>query len=241
MFKKLIHLDALSVTRKLKNNSIQMVYIDPPYNTQKRQQIASTGTGYLDKYEDYIGFLKPICQEFKRVLKDDGVLCVHLDHREVHYAKVMLDSVFGRDRFLGEIIWHSELGASSRKFWAMKHTTMLLYSKSEPKFNQEKVPVVSKSPPSAGDKRLTSVWYYTLSNTARERVDYPNQKPEYLLENLINVHTDSGDIVLDTFAGSGTTASVAKRLNRGFVTCDVNEQSIVVCEKRLSISRSVIE
>ena len=239
MIQKLFHCDAITLLKKMKNDFISFTYIDPPYNTGKRQQIARTGIGYVDKYDDYMQFLEPICREIRRVQKPSAVLCVHLDHREVHYAKVMLDSVFGRDRFLGEIIWNSELGAASRKFWPMKHTTILMYSKSEPKFNESEVPIVPKSPPTAGDKRLSSVWYYTLSNTAKERVDYPNQKPEWILRNLIKVHTDTGDIVLDVFAGSGTTAKVAKDLNRGFITCDRNEESIEVCESRLNTKRLI--
>jgi len=231
--------DALSLCKVLKPNSVDFIYTDPPYNTGKIQAntYKETGYGYLDKFDDFKGFIYPIFKEFKRILKDNAMLFVHLDRREVHYAKVWLDEIFGRDRFLGEIIWHLELGAVGKKFWAQKHTTILCYCKTDNyKFHIDKVPRLKKET-ADGTKLMTSVWNLHISPYTKEQTGYPNQKPEILLEHLLNVHTDKGDLVLDPFCGSGTTAAVADRLGRNSITCDINDQALEVARKRIPKAR----
>ena len=234
---------AIEFLSKLKDNSIDFIYVDPPYNTGKKQSLSSSVSTvspnsrfeYLDKHDDFKSFLYPIIQQFKRVLKKDGLLNLHLDYREVHYAKVWCDEIFGRESFKSEIVWKAELGAVSKTWWANKHSTILQYSKGNPKFDVNKVPQLRKLSDPRGSKLLTSVWDYT-PGCAIPRTGYPNEKPEPIVENLMAVHTSLGDIALDCFAGSGTTAAVAKKLGLNCFLCDNNPDAIRVIESRLNIT-----
>lgn len=137
MFTVLVKSDALSLTKSIKDESVDFIYVDPPYNTGKKQSLSSSVSTvsymekfeYLDKFSDFKAFIYPILEQFKRILKPNALLNVHLDYREVHYVKVCLDEIFGRAAFKGEIIWKAELGAVSKTWWANKHSTILQYSK----------------------------------------------------------------------------------------------------------------
>lgn len=230
---------ALETLAKLKSDLIDFVYIDPPFNTGKIQTKGLSEHKYADIHKDYKGMLYPVLKELDRVTKKDGLVCVHLDYREVHYVKVWMDEIFGRLSFQGEIIWLSELGAVKKTFWAMKHSTILMYSRGNPVFNQDQVAILRKLSNPSQQKRLVSVWDYTNSCVDPESTGYPNQKPSAILNNLILAHTKPGDYVLDVFGGSGTTAAVAHNLGRKAVTCDINPQAIEVMKKRIPDAKVV--
>jgi site-specific DNA-methyltransferase (adenine-specific) len=229
--------DALTLCSSLPDDSIDLIYTDPPYNTGKTQAVTTSSSSYRDVHKDYKQFLYPILQQFHRITKRHATVAVHLDHREVHYAKVWMDEIWGRDNFQGEIIWKSELGGLRKDYWAMKHTTILLYSKGTPRFNEGHVPRLKKVD-GVNDKRLVSVWEYTLTPTALERLQYPNQKPERIVENFVLVNTNKGDWCLDPFAGSGTLGRVAHDHDRNCILGDLNIQSInTIKGSRLPISK----
>ncbi len=198
---------------------------------------------YDDRFDDYWGFLEPRLEEAWRLLADDGTLYLHLDYREAHYAKVLLDALFGRDRFLNELIWAYDYGAKTRKRWPTKHDTILVYVKDPGRywFDSEAVdrePYMAPglvTPEKAERGKLpTDVWWHTIVPTAgREKTGYPTQKPEGILRRIIQASSRPGDRVLDFFAGSGTTGAVASALGRDAVLVDDNPEAIAVMQRRM--------
>lgn len=259
--------DNMSVLSEVESGTVQLVYIDPPFNTgkvQKRESIrtvkSETGrrvgfkgasydtiresaTSYNDSFADYWAFLAPRLEEAHRVLAEDGSLYLHLDYREVHYAKVFLDQIFGRENFLNEIIWAYDYGARSTKKWPAKHDNILVYSKSSRYyFNSVEVdrePYMAPglvTPEKAEKGKLpTDVWWHTIvSPTGKEKTGYATQKPEGILRRIVTASSKPGDLVVDFFAGSGTTGAVAKKLGRRFILVDENPEAFDVMRKRLN-------
>jgi site-specific DNA-methyltransferase (adenine-specific) len=258
--------DNLAVLSEIESGSVQLVYIDPPFNTgkvQKRESIRTvrsesgtrigfkgasydtireSATSYNDSFVDYWAFLAPRLEEAYRVLTEDGTLYLHLDYREVHYAKVFLDGLFGRENFINEIIWAYDYGARSTKKWPAKHDNILVYSKSTSYyFNSEEVdrepymaPGLVTPEKAARGKLPTDVWWHTIvSPTGKEKTGYVTQKPEGILRRIITASSRPADLVLDFFAGSGTTGAVAKKLGRKFILVDENPEAFEVMRKRL--------
>ena len=246
---RILQSDNLTALRALPDASVELIYIDPPFNTgvtQKRTRIRTirdadgdrTGFGgnryrtetlastpiYADIFDDYIGFLRPRMIEAHRILTPTGSLFFHIDPREVHYCKVMLDEVFaqrgaGRDCFQNEIIWAYDYGARATKRWPAKHDNILWYT-STPRdytFNldaTDRIPYMAPglvgAEKAARGKTPTDVWWHTIvSPTGKEKTGYPTQKPLGILERIVRVHSNPGDTVLDFFAGSGTTGVAA--------------------------------
>ena len=264
---KLFEGDNLSVLKSMPDESVQLIYVDPPFNTGRKQERGltkskRTETGgsvgfkgqryetvrerllsYDDEFGDYWDFLEPRLREAWRVLDQTGTLYVHLDYREAHYAKVLLDSLFGRDCFLNEIIWAYDYGGKSKSRWPSKHDTILVYVKDPARyyFNSEAVdrepymaPGLVTPEKVAKGKLPTDVWWHTIvSPTGKEKTGYPTQKPEGILRRVVQASSREGDTVLDFFAGSGTTGAVAAALGRRFILVDQNPQSISVIRQRL--------
>ncbi|SJN46710.1 DNA modification methyltransferase [Microbacterium esteraromaticum] len=198
---------------------------------------------YDDRFDDYGDFLMPRLEEAWRLLADDGTLYLHLDYREAHYAKVMMDAVFGRDCFLNELIWAYDYGAKSRRRWPTKHDTILVYVKN-PRgyfFDSDAVdrepymaPGLVTPEKAARGKLPTDVWWHTIVPTAgREKTGYPTQKPEGILRRIVQASSRPGDRVLDLFAGSGTTGAVASALGRDAVLVDSSPEAIRVMRARM--------
>jgi site-specific DNA-methyltransferase (adenine-specific) len=258
--------DNLEVLQNIPSGSVQLVYIDPPFNTGKTQKresirtfrsdsgdrkgfkgqsyesIRESVTSYNDSFTNYWEFLAPRLEEAHRILHETGTLYLHLDFREVHYAKVMLDGLFGRHNFVNEIIWAYDYGARSTKKWPAKHDNILVYSKSPNYFfNSEDVdrePYMAPglvTPEKAERGKLpTDVWWHTIvSPTGKEKTGYATQKPEGILRRIITASSRPGDLVVDFFAGSGTTGAVAKKLGRHFLLVDQNPDAFGVIKKRL--------
>lgn len=264
----LVEGDNLEYLKTLPSESFRLIYIDPPFNTgkvQTRQTMktvrSETGSrigfkgqsyetikgvafGYNDSFEDYWGFLEPRLEEAWRLLADDGTFYLHLDYREVHYAKVLLDALFGRESFLNEIIWAYDYGARSKNKWPAKHDNILVYVKNPSKyfFNALAVdrepymaPGLVTPEKAALGKLPTDTWWHTIvSPNGKEKTGYPTQKPLGVLRRIIQASSEEGDWVLDFFGGSGTTAAAAAELGRRFVTVDQNPEAIEVMKKRLS-------
>ena len=198
---------------------------------------------YDDRFDDYGDFLMPRLEEAWRLLADDGTLYLHLDYREAHYAKVMLDAVFGRDCFLNELIWAYDYGAKSRSRWPTKHDTILVYVKTPGGhyFDSETVdrepymaPGLVTPEKAARGKLPTDVWWHTIvPTTGREKTGYPTQKPEGVLRRIVQASSRPGDRVLDLFAGSGTTGAVASALGRDAVLVDDNPEAVRVMRERM--------
>jgi site-specific DNA-methyltransferase (adenine-specific) len=248
------------------DSSVQLIYIDPPFNTgreqirtsrtsrvsesgrvgfqgKKYEQIVSQVLSYDDEFADYWSFLEPRLEQAWRILDETGTLYLHLDYRESHYAKVLLDALFGKECFLNEIIWAYDYGARSKSRWPAKHDNILVYVKDPTKyyFNSAEVDrepymapgLVTKEKAELG-KLPTDVWWHTIvSPTGKEKTGYPTQKPEGILRRIIMASSKPGDTVLDFFAGSGTTAAVAGKLGRRFITMDQNPESISTISTRL--------
>ncbi|MCZ2404018.1 site-specific DNA-methyltransferase [Paenarthrobacter sp. Z7-10] len=269
-----VHADNGVYLPTLPSGAFTLIYVDPPFNTgrvQSRQgtTMVRSNTGdrvgfggqsyqtikgalhsYDDVFTDYWAFLEPRLLEAWRLLAEDGTLYLHLDYREVHYAKVMLDAIFGRECFLNEIIWAYDYGARAKSRWPAKHDNILVYVKNPAKyhFNSAEVdrepymaPGLVTPEKRALGKLPTDVWWHTIvSPTGKEKTGYPTQKPEGLLRRVVSASSRPGDWVLDFFAGSGTLGAVAASLGRKFVCVDQNPEAIDVMAKRLGESAAVL-
>lgn len=265
---RVIHGDNLTVLKSMPAESVQLIYVDPPFNTGRVQSRGSSKTtrtetgnrigfkgqryeivketvlSYDDEFKDYWGFLEPRLEEAWRLLKETGTLYLHLDYREAHYAKVLLDALFGRECFINEIIWAYDYGGKAQSRWPAKHDTILVYVKNPDKyyFNNETVdrepymaPGLVTPEKVAKGKLPTDVWWHTIvSPTGKEKTGYPTQKPLGILRRVIQASSKEGDLVLDFFAGSGTTGAAAAELGRNFILIDQNPESIAVIKERLS-------
>jgi len=259
--------DNLAVLKSIPDSSIQLIYIDPPFNTgrehhrskvttkrsdqgdrvgfkgQRYETVKSKILSYDDQFANYWEFLEPRLEQALRILKESGTLYLHLDYREAHYAKVLLDALFGQDCFLNEIIWAYDYGGKSKSRWPSKHDTILVYVKDPAKyyFDSESVdrePYMAPglvTPEKVEKGKLpTDVWWHTIvSPTGKEKTGYPTQKPIGILRRIIQASSKPGDTVLDFFAGSGTTGFVANELGRKFILVDQNPESIEVIKDRL--------
>ncbi len=233
--------DNLEILKAFDDNIIDLIYVDIPFNTGKAQK--SHGMSYDDKFDNLVDFLRPRFEESKRILKSNGSILIHLDYREVHYVKVYLDTLFGRSNFLNEIIWSYDYGGRSKTRWPCKHDNILWYVM-DPKnytFNydaQKRIPYLAPGlvgpEKAAKGKTQTDVIFQTIVPTqGTERTGYPTQKPLGLIEQFIKVHSNPDDLILDFFAGSGTTGVAAKKHNRNFILIDENEEAVSVIEERL--------
>ena len=263
---RVIQGDNLSVLKSIADESVQLIYVDPPFNTGRVQSRGSSKTtrtetgnrigfkgqryeivketilSYDDEFKDYWGFLEPRLEEAWRILNETGTLYLHLDYREAHYAKVLLDALFGRECFLNEIIWAYDYGGKAKSRWPAKHDTILVYVKNPDKyyFNNESVdrepymaPGLVTPEKVAKGKLPTDVWWHTIvSPTGKEKTGYPTQKPLGILRRVIQASSKEGDLVLDFFAGSGTTGAAAAELGRNFILIDQNPESIEVIRER---------
>ena len=221
------------------------------FHGREYERIRGDLRAYDDRFDDYWGFLEPRLLEAWRLLADDGTLYLHLDYREAHYAKVLLDALVGRERFLNELIWAYDYGAKTRKRWPTKHDTILVYVK-DPKaywFDSDAVdrePYMAPglvTPEKAERGKLpTDVWWHTIvPTTGREKTGYPTQKPEGVLRRIVQASSRPGDRVLDFFAGSGTTGAVASALGRDAVLVDHNPEAIAVMRERMPHARVVAD
>jgi site-specific DNA-methyltransferase (adenine-specific) len=259
--------DNIDVLPVLPGGAFQLIYIDPPFNTGKVQERKTlktttsvngdrTGFGgrrfattelsrrsYSDLHDDYLAFLGPRLEHAHRLLATDGTLYFHIDYREAHYCKVLLDEIFGRKSFLSEIIWAYDYGGRPRDRWPPKHDTILVYAREPGRhlFNRdaiERIPymapgLVSKEKAERG-KLPTDVWWHTIVPTnGKEKTGYPTQKPEGILKRVIQASSSPGSRVLDFFAGSGTTGAVARQEGRRFVLVDNNPEAINVMANRM--------
>jgi len=242
--------NALDVLTTLGDESVDLVYTDPPFGTQSRQVMSRRSLGaivssvcYDDKHDDYMTFIRPHLVELHRVLKKTGTLYIHLDTRWVHYVKVTLDEIFGREAFLNEVIWAYDFGGRGKRCWPKKHDTILVYVKTpgEHVFNWDDVdkipymtPGLQKDAQRAKDGKVpTDVWWMSIVGTnSGERLGYPNQKPLKLVKRAVIASSPMGGIVLDPFAGSGTTGAAAHECGREFVLVDRSLSAIDVMKKR---------
>lgn len=268
--------DNLPILQSLESESVDLIYIDPPFNTgraQARTQIKvqrvdggetnDTVTGdrtgfqgrryqtvtigsksYADAFDDYLAFLAPRLEEAYRLLAPHGSLYFHIDYREVHYCKVLLDQIFGRECFLNEIIWAYDYGGRTKKKWPPKHDNILWYARDPDHYTfnvdaVERIPYMAPGlvgPEKAARGKLpTDTWWHTIVPTnGHEKTGYPTQKPLGVLRRIVQASSNPGDTVLDFFAGSGTTGATCLELERQFILIDNNPQALAVMAKRFS-------
>ncbi len=265
---RVIQGDNLTALQSIADASVQLIYVDPPFNTgrvqsrgtstttrtedgnrlgfkgQRYEIVKETVLSYDDEFADYWGFLEPRLEQAWRILNQTGTLYLHLDYREAHYAKVLLDALFGKECFLNEIIWAYDYGGKAKSRWPAKHDTILVYVKDPNNyyFNNEEVdrepymaPGLVTPEKVAKGKLPTDVWWHTIvSPTGTEKTGYPTQKPLGILRRVIQASSKPGDVVLDFFAGSGTTGAAAAELDRSFILIDQNPEAIGVIKQRLS-------
>ena len=264
---EVINGENLAALKSMPDESFQLIYIDPPFNTGRSQvrtnrssissttgnlgfqgkryeQVVKSVLSYDDDFADYWAFLEPRLIEAYRLLNESGTIYLHLDYREAHYAKVLMDALFGRECFLNEIIWAYDYGGKSKSRWPAKHDTILVYVKNPAKYFFDSATVDREPYMAPGlvtpekvarGKLPTDVWWHTIvSPTGKEKTGYPTQKPLGILRRIISASSRPGDRVLDFFAGSGTTAQAAFELKRQFVVVDQNPESIEVITSRLN-------
>lgn len=213
----------------------------------KRYRTERIGTkSFADSFDDFLAFIEPRVREARRILKPTGSFFLHIDYREVHYCKVLADRIFGRASFMNEIIWAYDYGARTRKKWSAKHDNILWYAKNPDDYTYnfdevDRIPymapgLVGKEKAARG-KTPTDVWWHTIVPTnGKEKTGYPTQKPLGVLERIVRVHSNPGDLVLDFFAGSGTTGDAAARLDRDFVLIDNNPDAVHIMARRLAFA-----
>lgn len=253
------HARALTLLKSIPNSAIDMIYTDPPFGTGDVQTMTRKAAGnvvskiaYSDKFSNYLEFLEPHLVEMHRVLKNTGTMYLHLDWRWVHYAKVKCDEIFGYDNFLNEIVWSYNFGGRGKDRWPAKHDTILVYAKQlgEHTFNWNDIDRIPYAAPELqyvgrtreeAEKRIadgqvpTDVWNMSIVGTAsKERLGYPNQKPVKLIKRAIVASSNRGDIVLDPFVGSGTTAAAALEADRKFIASDAGADAIAIMQKRFA-------
>ena len=260
--------DNLSILRSLPSESVELIYIDPPFNTGKTQartqikternengnrtgfagqryETVKMGThSYNDLFDDYLAFLEPRLVEARRLLTHNGSLYFHIDYREVHYCKILLDGIFGRESFLNEIIWAYDYGARNRKKWPAKHDNILWYAKDPQNYiynvdDIDRIPYMAPGlvgPEKAARGKLpTDTWWHTIVPTnSKEKTGYPTQKPLGILRRIIRASSKEGGTVLDFFAGSGTTGAACLEMGRRFILIDNNPQALEVMRKRFA-------
>jgi site-specific DNA-methyltransferase (adenine-specific) len=249
MKNKIIFGDNLNALKTIEDKSIDLIYIDPPFNTGKEQK--RNELSFDDKFDNFIDFIKPRIIESKRILRSVGSFFIHVDYREVHYCKILIDKIFGRKNFINEIIWSYDYGGRPKNRWPTKHDNILWYAmdSNHYTFNYDEIDRIPYMAPglvgpekAARGKTPTDVWWNTIVPTnGKEKTGYPTQKPLSIIERIIKVHTNPGDIVLDFFAGSGTTGEACARNNRNFILIDNNYQAIEIIRKRLSFIEESIE
>jgi len=260
--------DNLDVLAAIPGGAFDLIYIDPPFNTgrvRKLRRLATvrdaagdrTGFGgrryrtmtlstssYPDRFDDYTAFLEPRLREARRVLAPYGSLFVHLDGREVHYVKVLLDGIFGRDCFQNEIIWAYDFGARSTRRWAAKHDNLLWYTRDPQRYvfrldEVDRIPYLAPAlvgaAKAARGKTPTDTWWHTIvSPTGKEKTGYPTQKPLGILERIVRVHSEPGMRLCDFFAGSGSFGDAADRHGRDVVLVDNNPEALAVMRRRFA-------
>ncbi|MBA2247755.1 MAG: site-specific DNA-methyltransferase [Chloroflexia bacterium] len=257
---RIILADNLTVLRDLPTGSVDLIYIDPPFNTGTKQartrirtdrsvdgdRIGFSGNRYRttalgtlafdDAFDDFLAFLEPRLIEAHRVLAATGALYFHIDYREAHACKLLLDRIFGRASFINEIIWAYDYGARTTRRWPAKHDTIFYYAM-DPEhytFNAEAVdrepymaPGLVGPEKAARGKLPTDVWWHTIVPTGgKERTGYPTQKPLGIIRRIVTASSNPGDLVLDFFAGSGTTGIAARELGRRFILIDSNPDAL---------------
>ena len=262
--------DNLEILARQPSGAFDLIYIDPPFNTgraQARTQLKTVRDGrgdrtgfkgqryksirvgsrvFADTFDDYLGFLEPRLVEAHRLLAPAGSFFLHLDYREVHYAKVLLDAIFGRESFMNEIIWAYDYGARATKKWPAKHDNILWYAKDPSRYtfrydDIDRIPYMAPGLVSPGKaargKTPTDTWWHTIvSPTGKEKTGYPTQKPLAILERIVRVHSNPGDHLLDFFAGSGTLGEAAVRNGRSAVLIDNNPEALAVMAARLAFA-----
>jgi site-specific DNA-methyltransferase (adenine-specific) len=258
--------DCLDLLPSLPDASFGLIYLDPPFNTgstrsltRLRTTASSNGkrrgfagrtyavekgatSSFADSFNDFTTWLDPRLRHAHRLLATHGTLYFHVDYREVHYCKVLLDQIFGRENFLNEVIWAYDYGARSRRRWPAKHDNILVYVKDRKNyvFNQDEMDRIPYMAPglvtpekAAAGKTPTDTWWHTIVPTSgRERTGYPTQKPLGILSRIVRVSSRPDDTVLDFFCGSGTTGVAAHQAGRGFVLIDASAEAIRVCRAR---------
>lgn len=266
-----IHLgDNLDVTRRFDDASFELIYVDPPFNTGKQQARTrlktvqdenGDRTGYQgkryrtiklgtqvfgDTFTDYLAFLEPRLVEARRLLTPTGSFFLHLDYREVHYAKVLCDAIFGRDSFINEIVWSYDYGARTKKRWSPKHDNILWYAVDPSSYTYrfddiDRIPYMAPGlvgpEKAARGKTPTDTWWHTIVPPAgKERTGYPTQKPLGIINRIVRVHSNPGDRLLDSFAGSGTLGESALRSGRNVTLVDSNPEAVTVMRHRLAFA-----
>ena len=260
--------DNLDVLPRFPCESFQLIYADPPFNTggtvtRRTLEVVPDEAGdrvgfkgrryssrllnessYRDSFDDYLAFLEPRLREVWRLLNPSGTLYLHVDYREAHYVKLLLDELFGRECFLNEIVWAYDYGAKAKRRWPAKHDTILVYVRDPARyvFDAEAVDrepymapgLVTPEQRERGKRPTSVMWHTIVSPTGREKTGYPTQKPEGVLRRIVQASSRPGDWCLDPFAGSGTLGAVAAQLGRRFVLVDSNPEAIEVAQRRLA-------
>ena len=264
--------DNMDVLKEIESGSVNLVYVDPPFNTgkiQSRKRIETVRSedgdrtgfqghtyktkvigeqSFFDIYDDYIRFLRDRIEETERVLTSDGSFFLHLDYREIHYAKVMCDEVFGRESFINEIIWSYDYGGRSKSRWSAKHDNILWYAKDPKNFTYryddiDRIPYMAPglvgAEKAAKGKTPTDSWGHTIgSPNGKEKTGYPTQKPLGIINRIIRVHSNPGDVILDYFAGIGKTGIAALAERRKVILVDNNRQALEVMCKRFDVNQT---
>ncbi len=269
--------DNLERMKTIEDNTIDLIYSDPPFLTQRTLKIISKDNNEIRQFEDIIEniniddnhdisnkgaiviYLNDMISRYKemyRVLKNTGSFYLHCDYRVSHYVKVALDEIFGYNNFKNEIVWCYNGGGIPKKDYPRKHDIILRYTKSDNytfnvEYQQYRKGIKCHSPISGNlplriEGTPITDWWIDINPISgfiakNEKLDYPTQKPEKLLERIILTSSNENDIILDPFCGSGTTIAVAKKFGRHFIGIDSNPTAIRITAQRIEFPISKIK
>lgn len=253
---KLILGENLEILKTLKEGSVELIYIDPPFFSNRNYEVVFGDEAEIRSFEDrweggvnvYVEWMKDRVKELHRVLKPTGSLYLHCDWHASHHLRLMLDEIFGADNFQNEIIWCYKTGGATKKRFGRKHDTIFFYAKSQdytfnPQYEKSymmheygfKKSNFQKDEKGQYSMVIAKDWWEipAIGSETKERLGYPTQKPEELLEKIVSASSNKGDVVLDAFAGCGTSLAVAQKLGRNWIGIDISPTAVKLVEKRL--------
>jgi len=256
---KIICGDSLEELAKLSKESVDLIYVDPPFFTHKQYEVVWGDEAEIRSYKDrweggiehYIGWLEPRVKAMYELLKPTGSFYIHCDWHANAHIRIMLDKIFGDKNFRNEIVWHYNRWTAASGMFQRMHDNIYFYTKGDDYTFNKIFKEYSKTSKEAHEARgfiqrgsfksypnpegvsADDVWEINFPARSKERVGYPTQKPEELLKRIINASSDKGDLVLDAFCGCGTTIAVAQQLGRRWIGIDISPTAIKIIQKRL--------
>ncbi|HMN96995.1 MAG TPA: site-specific DNA-methyltransferase [Phycisphaerales bacterium] len=234
----ILHAESLVGLAHLRPESVDLAYIDPPFNTGSDRR--GRAARFADRFEsaaEYVAFIRARVAALHALLRPEGSLLLHCDWRHSHHLRLLLDELFGPERFVNHLIWAYGLGGSGPRSFARKHDDILFYAKgADYWFEAPRIPATSRRMQGRSKKATDVLQVPSINNAAAERTGYPTQKPLALLRMLVGACCPPDGLVVDCFCGSGTALVAAVELGRRAVGIDCDETAVAIARRRLALA-----